>query len=244
MWLIYAVENMTYESGIFGIFAFFLVILFAAAKIYNTFLLKPARSTTNPPEIEEGFEYVLGRAWYKWSAGDAVEVKNIWKSLNEVRIKGQGSTDFNLKTLKLAVTSGTTEIAGDIPLNFPFKTVIWGFIICMILHTALPSRQTAIYMAGGYMAQEIITSEKTGELSNLAYDAAKAQLISWAKEVPELQGMVTGAVGQVLESTQTEVKQAAEVLKEATNAVSVGVESTTQVATRVIEAIKEVKGES
>ena len=81
---------------------------------------------------------------------------------------------------------------------YPKKTVIFLVIICLTLHTLLPQRQTAIYMVGAYVAQEVLTADKTKELGNKTYLAVSNQLDKWAEEVPELKSLIGGQVEEMV----------------------------------------------
>lgn len=73
--------------------------------------------------------------------------------------------------------------------HFPFKTFLVVCGVCLTLHTLLPSRDTAIKMAGAYLIQTVVTSEKANNLGDAAYRATLRQLEKWAAEVPELKDM-------------------------------------------------------
>lgn len=78
--------------------------------------------------------------------------------------------------------------------SYPKKTIITLVSVCLLLHTLLPQRQTAIYMVGAYAAQEVLTADKTQELGNKTYLAISNQLDKWAEEVPELKGLIEDSV--------------------------------------------------
>jgi hypothetical protein len=243
MWFIYAVENLTYGGSAFAILAVLGAIFYGSAKLHNAFGVKQSRSITNPPGIEEGHTYILATGWYGFQAGETLLVRKLWRSLNEVRVN-DSHKDYNLSSLQDAVAKDTVHIQGDTPLNFPFKTAMTVILLFGFLHVVMPSRQTAIYMAGGYVAQEIITSEQAGEMGGLAMAGAKAQLVSWAREVPELQTLVKGAVGDI----DFEVQGTAESIKEGLKEVAETVKEASAIIKDTVEEVQgtvgEVKGES
>lgn len=77
--------------------------------------------------------------------------------------------------------------------KLPKRAIIWVCVLLLTLHTILPTRQTAIYMASAYAIQSIITTDKTKELANKGYHALTSQLDKWAKEVPEVGDMLIDA---------------------------------------------------
>jgi hypothetical protein len=76
---------------------------------------------------------------------------------------------------------------------YPLKSVIALIIVMMTLHTILPTRETAIKMAGAYLLQQVVTDDKTKALGNAAYNAAMRQLTKWGEEVPDLADMMLDA---------------------------------------------------
>ena len=138
MWLVYAVENLTY-SGRFFMAMFWIVftlICFCA-----------------------GFSLLIGGLEKKMGI-----VLNFWKN------------------------------------TFPTKVVISLMLMLLTLHTILPTRDTAIKMAGAYLLQSVVTNDKTKELGDAAYRATLRQLTKWSEEVPELADMLIDAGKEKLES--------------------------------------------
>lgn len=100
---------------------------------------------------------------------------------------------------------GGLEKKIDVVLNFwkntfPTKVVISLMLILLVLHTILPTRDTAIKMAGAYLLQSVVTNDKTKELGDAAYRATLRQLTKWSEEVPELADMLIDAGKEKLES--------------------------------------------
>lgn len=139
MWLVYAVENLTYNGDFFSNIRVIVMVGTLAAGVVSILA-----------SIELDGDYISG----------------LWKK------------------------------------HYPLKLVIITLILCSILDTVLPTRETAIKMAGAYLLQEVVTHDKTQELGNAAYNAALRQLEAWAEEVPELTEMVVDAG---LEKAKTEV---------------------------------------
>ena len=71
-------------------------------------------------------------------------------------------------------------------LTKPRKWLLLPLSISILILLVVPSSNTAKYMVGAYFVQEVITSEKVGEVSNLAYKATMTQLNKWAETQPEL----------------------------------------------------------
>lgn len=67
-------------------------------------------------------------------------------------------------------------------------------VILVVAGMILPTRQTAIYMAGAYLVQEVITSDVAAEVGNKTQKAVLAQLDKWAAEVPELREMIQDVI--------------------------------------------------
>lgn len=67
-------------------------------------------------------------------------------------------------------------------------------VMLVVASMVLPTRQTAIYMAGAYLVQEVVTSDVAAEVGNKTQKAVLAQLDKWAAEVPELREMVQDVV--------------------------------------------------
>lgn len=89
-------------------------------------------------------------------------------------------------------------------LGQPITKVSFVLIGALIITAALvPSKETAVYMAGAYMLQEIATDDRTIALGSVAYDATLNQLKVWSQSSPELSALMTqsGLLG-----TPTETK--------------------------------------
>ncbi|AHK11547.1 hypothetical protein S140_140 [Shewanella sp. phage 1/40] len=74
--------------------------------------------------------------------------------------------------------------------KLPYKTVTVLSVIILITSAILPTRETAIKMAGAYLIQQVVVDDKTQQLGNAAYKAAMRQLDKWSEEVPELADMI------------------------------------------------------
>lgn len=138
MWLVYAVENLTY-SGSFFMVMFWTLFTAIGCGVFFSLMFG---------SMEERMDDVL----------------NFWKN------------------------------------TFPVKSVILLLVLLLTLHTILPTRDTAIKMAGAYLLQSVVTNDKTKELSDAAYRATLRQLTKWAEEVPELAEMLIDAGKEKLES--------------------------------------------
>ena len=138
MWLVYAVENLTYSGSFFMNVFMTIFTITGGALIFSTMY----------GWLEDGLEDTLS-FWVK---------------------------------------------------RFPIKTISALMLMLLILHTILPTRDTAIKMAGAYLLQSVVTNDKTKELGDAAYRATLRQLTKWSEEVPELADMLIDAGKEKLES--------------------------------------------
>lgn len=91
--------------------------------------------------------------------------------------------------------------------KLPYKTVTVLSVIILITSAVLPTRETAIKMAGAYLIQQVVVDDKTQQLGNAAYKAAMRQLDNWSEEVPELADMIADtAKDEVVKSLKTNTK--------------------------------------
>lgn len=86
----------------------------------------------------------------------------------------------------------------------PKRMVVSILIVLMSLHTLLPTRQTAIYMASAYAVQQVVTADQTKELASRGYSALSAQLVKWSEEVPEVADMLVDAGLEVAKKELTD----------------------------------------
>lgn len=217
MFLVYAVENLTYNSNFwYGVFIICTSIS-AIAYVSNWVIKYLDSDKTNfekvtsstlaeDDKLSVGRSFVLDRHMQGLIAREEYTVSAIYRSLNDMRIEGQGTTDFDIKLIEEQLRSQEhkVEIVKPSILNikFPWKIFLVIGIMSMVMHTVLPSRQTAIYMAGAYLVQEVATSESVQELGKASYNAALSQLNKWSSEVPALAEMVADAG---LESSKSKV---------------------------------------
>lgn len=161
------------------------------------------KTITTLPRLEVGDKFTLKQPIGDLKVGYEYELSNVWTGLKQFRVEGDG-TDYCLKALKEHVDVNHRTVKVDAYTN-PVKKPMWKLLITLYcvfvtLHTLLPTRQTAIYMAGAYITQQVVTHEKTKELGNKAYSAAIKQLEKWAEEVPELKDMAAEIVESELKS--------------------------------------------
>ena len=138
MWLVYAVENLTYNGGFFMNVFMTIFTITGGALIFSTM--------------------------YGWLLCNLDDTLSFWVK------------------------------------KFPIKTISALMLMLLVLHTILPTRDTAIKMAGAYLLQSVITNDKTKELGDAAYRATLRQLTKWSEEVPELADMLIDAGKEKLES--------------------------------------------
>lgn len=208
MFLVYAVENLTYNSGFwYGVFftcmvASFLSYLVNTAVKYLNLHKQPFEKviSTTLKECEtltRGSTFVLDSPIDDLDSGKQYTVSSIYRSLGDVRISGKGTNDYDLNLLEAKLCSQEHKTITITPDKLGGKLSWKAFMvvgcISLMLHTFLPSRQTAIYMAGAYLIQEVATSDSVQELGKASYNAAVSQLNKWSSEVPELAEMVADA---------------------------------------------------
>ena len=98
------------------------------------------------------------------------------------------------------IESGLDDTISFWVKKFPIKTISALMLMLLVIHTILPTRDTAIKMAGAYLLQSVVTNDKTKELGDAAYRATLRQLTKWSEEVPELAEMLIDAGKEKLES--------------------------------------------
>lgn len=179
--LVYIVSNLAYNGTFFFWLGLFPLVLWGISYVIR---LLPWDIYDTP--IEVGETYILTKdIGTKFKEGDVVVVTNKWSSLGDIRLecKETNKTDSNIKIrlFRKCITEPTvTKPKAQIKSSW----LVVGALF-MLLHVALPNRDTMIYCASAYMIQTVITNEKTQELSAAAYDATLEQLKEWSKESKE-----------------------------------------------------------
>lgn len=140
--------------------------------------------------ITVGSIYTLEQQCGIFDAGEQIRVLIKWESLNECKIETldgkKKDSGVRLSCLRQAVQSDTVDF-----VQFKEKKA-WMYtgLLLLALHVLLPSKQTTMYMAGAYLVETVITSEKAQKLGDATYDAALIQVKKWSEESPELKDLI------------------------------------------------------
>lgn len=244
--LVYVIETLTYNNNFFATIAAWLAVCLIAfvctnifKRYYDNVNKGSSEEITFKGHLEEGSIFTLTKDFKRLKANTPYEVSSLYRSLDcksiyVYNLEGRsvimdGATIDEVE--ELLKTGGTIKCVTegktlDIP-KLPIKLVSTLLVVSLFLHTFLPSRQTAIYMAGAYAIEKVVTSDKTQQLGNYAFKATINQLDIWAKEVPELKQLITdevrsgvNSVKETLPNTEqvkqgiTQVKEVVETIKE------------------------------
>lgn len=208
--LIYTVETLTYNNAFFlTIFWWMFVILLVMmiVKLVVNYINQDKkildRYEQKPRVLEEGDKFILNEDLGELKAGETYKVSAIYPYSNKAKIIWYrdtqevplGSTSPLSELITRLTTQepikATREVDPNIVMpKLPIKTVVTVMCLSLCLHTFLPSRQTAILMAGAYAIEQIASNDKTKELGSKMYNVMTNQLDAWAVEVPELASMV------------------------------------------------------
>ena len=172
--LVYIVSNLAYNGTFFFWLGLFPLLLWGISYVIQ---LLPWDIYTE--SIEVGESYILTKNMgTKFKAGDKVVVTNKWAGRYlRIECEETGNCDSNVKIQLFRKCIEVTKPKAQIKSSWLVVGVLF-----MLLHVALPNRDTMIYCASAYMIQTVITNEKTQELSAAAYDATLEQLKEWSKE--------------------------------------------------------------
>lgn len=222
MGLVYGIENLTYNGTFFGTAAgwlFALLLLGTAVTLAAKFVnnqrapreIRTVDENTSPingklvkgfilseniGNLVAGYTYVIGNhyrnikeAWVypeddreNYSKKVSVKDDDYDRMMQDIR---------NQNKVEVTVTETTEERKIKLPKLY-LKTIASLLCVCLILHTLLPTRQTAIYMAAAYAVQEVLTADKTQKVLGVGYKALENQLGKWANEVPDVADMLVG----------------------------------------------------
>ena len=203
MWLVYAVENLTYNGTIFGLIATLLAICLAGFYFTNKTIQhengkKMAEYKSQPFVFKKGVEVTFLEDVTRMSnpevchivAGQPYVIS--WVSGASVSFKDTNGIYEIAKLLPLVDAEQVVKVTPPRVNKFklPLKGVAWAMSILIVLHIVLPSRDTAIKMAAAYAIQSVATSAQAKELGEAGYNMVLAQLNNWAEEVPELEAAV------------------------------------------------------
>lgn len=188
--LVYIVNNLTYSGTFFFTFAVLALILYASVYLFEKIHLYISKN--HPVSLSEGSIYTLKASISKeFTEGEQVRIEKIWHGLQECKVTSldgaKYKSDFKLSTLVKAVKAPETVY---IPIVTPKKSWLYFAVAFFTLHTLLPSKETTMYMAGAYLVENVITSDKAKKLGDATYDAALVQVKKWSEETPELKEML------------------------------------------------------
>lgn len=215
MWVVYAIETLTYEGSVMLTLGVMILLGLVAVAVINRVWLKDTVVHASE-SLVDGAVVVLSQDLGSWSAGTKLTIKSMYTSLERVYFTADGAKPFDLDLVKRSIAPPARHVTKHKKIVAPrgLKTFA---IVLITLHVLIPSRKTAIMMGGAWVAQYIYTHEKTGELGDLAFVAAKEQLKSWATEVPELKSSLLGVVDMAVEETKQAVEAAEAVTESVVN---------------------------
>lgn len=195
--LVYVVENLTYGGTFWGSMAVFLFLLTAGAYTVNIIIeIYNSRQKETVTKSHSGFregaciilsyqvDDLLEGVPYevRWVCGNSVKFKNVKDCYKE----------YDLVNLSAAVVYRTDTIPAKV-VTFKFAKLKLLMVLtglCVMLDVVLPTRQTAIYIGGAYLTQQVVTSDVAKDVGDRAQKILISQLDKWAEEVPELKDMV------------------------------------------------------
>lgn len=192
--LVYAVSNLTYNSTLFFWLGLFPLLLWAVSYLVNLFSFSHSNYVTT---ISKGKEYKLIKQLGSFAEGSIVRVEEIYKYSEQVGLVCERRYEsIPTKYFKDAISADKYQTK---KLNIVLKNswLVIGFLF-LVLHTVLPNRQTAIYVAGAWMVQTVLTDEKTQKLGAAAYDATLNQLETWSKENKDLELLLQSVKKEVI----------------------------------------------
>ena len=202
MWLVYAVENLTYKGDL--IFVLSSILLSIAAILWVAGIILPKQdfwgSKDTKLKVEEGSYITLTSDYEDLTGGVDYMVRFL--CADDIRFENAGDRfkSYSFTAISKRIQHPTVKtLTRGITLPSPKIFVVLS-IIAVMLHVVLPTRDTAIKMAGAYLLQSVVTNDKTKELGDAAYRATLRQLTKWSEEVPELADMLIDAGKEKLEN--------------------------------------------
>lgn len=223
MLLVYSIENLTYNTTFFmTIFkllftlTLLLILIRGVVSIYNKNQHVVHKVIKPKIYLNSGDVFKLKEDFLKFKANEEYVITDIYKNIGHFYSEDSKGSRMGCCEALLALQNKLSEQEAETKViepklfqlpNLPIKTLLSVSLACLLLHTFLPTRQTAIYMAGAYIVQEVVTADKTQELGNKAYGAAIAQLNKWAEEVPELVDIASDAGLKLVKDKVEEVSK-------------------------------------
>lgn len=136
--------------------------------------------------------------------------------------------------LKNAIDNFETEPADKTYIKYNKFLITLG-IMCMIMHSLVPTQKTAYYMLGAYATSEIVTSDKAKILADKSFQVVTRTLDAWQKDS-------TGKSNKesVAEPVATPVKEPVKVEAQATETVKSDSEKAVEVVTETIDTANRI----
>ena len=187
--LVYAVNNLTYNGSFFFIVGILLILAWIGIKVFifinNERICIP---------IKKGVKYkVITPLSPNTVAGTYVVATDIFQYSEKVYYD---TLNEKLESITRQESTNLTQFKNSIELSkienkiYNKKSLLYIGLLSLVMHVLLPSKQTTMYMAGAYLVENVITSDKANELGNATYDAALVQVKKWSEEAPELKEML------------------------------------------------------
>lgn len=210
MFLVYAVENLTYKGSFFVTIYYILLLVLVFVGIlklginfYNQNHQELRTFIKTKVKLKRGDEFILDKDVYKFKKGVKYIVSSVSEHNEAIYYWKKGSDELEFIEAKSHIENLLSEQECEMikiqeAKNFklptlPIKSLFGVMVLSLLLHTFLPTRQTAIYMASAYAIQKVTSSDKTEELVTKGYSALSSQLTKWAEEVPEVSDMLVDA---------------------------------------------------
>ena len=197
--LVYAVSNLTYNGTFFFWIGVLPVLLWSNSYLVNLFYITKTNYITR---IVKDNKYKLVKDLDIFKAGEEILVEEIYKYSDTIHISSASYDGGNRKYISCGASELKDAISAieiqtkNLKINLKKTWLVVGFVF-MMLHTLLPNRQTAIYVAGAWMVQTILTDEKTQEIGAAAYEATLNQLRTWSKESKDLEQLLNSVKKEI-----------------------------------------------
>lgn len=212
--LVYVVETLTNNGAL--LFTFFLLSVACAviAFLYTIDVEKynrPAKTVRNLLDLDREGQGLnlqvtttkdIGSRKIFIPAGTTLTITRIWYD-GDVDVKEYTRDQLGVRLTKYLLKRDCEEGLIELPaINVQSKYKPKPFVIlaCILLFldTVIPSKTTAYYMAGAYMVQQVVGSDKAKELGSLSYEAVRNQLKAWSKsDDPELAAKMVALTAQL-----------------------------------------------
>lgn len=203
MLLVWVVENLTYNGVFFKEVtwcSFIVLCLMWTVKwsisVYNSTQEEYTKLVKEVPDLEAGCVFKVSTPSYGLEVGKEYKVtanfgERFW-------VNGFGTRDHKINEVrpKLVIKECYKTFKGrKIKLPYlPIKPAMYIIAVSLVLHTLLPSKQTALYGVGAYLLQTTFTSEFVQESMTLSQKAILQTLKSWSDDSPDLKEVLTNTL--------------------------------------------------